>query len=154
MSIKAMKWAYGLFEVIDLPPAERSVLLALCWYHKDKSNECSPAQAVIAKMTGYRRQRVSEALRHLEGAGLIARSKSRKVGKFLSCDYRLFGSFKAAPMSGRGDKAKALTVSKKKDTVTMSGRGDTIRGTIKGKRLNQNVIDFPVIKNAAGGSDA
>ncbi|KRS17519.1 hypothetical protein XM52_13635 [Roseovarius indicus] len=135
-----MKWAYGLFEVLDIPPAERSVLLAICWWHKEKSDECAPAQAELAKMTGYRRQRVNEAISSLEGYGLIKREKTKRCGQYTSCSYRLFGSMKRPAMSGRGDTA----MSKKKDTAPMSGRGDTIRGNIKGDCDESfNVLEFP-----------
>lgn len=88
-----MKWAYGLFEVIDIPPAERAVLLALCWDHTDKGG-CYPSQERIALMTGYRRRHVNNLLKRLEGVGLIRRKKARTKGKYEKTSYALFGAAK------------------------------------------------------------
>lgn len=141
VSAKATNWAMGLFEFLDIPPAERAVLVYLCWYHNAKTDDCTPAQSQIAKITGYRRQRVSQAIGSLERMGLIRRAKERRVGKFDSCNYRLFGSFNGRSVSVRGDTVKRSTVYAAGDTVTVSGRGDTIRGNTN-RGGGEKIIDL------------
>lgn len=119
MSIRAMKWAYGLFDTISLPPAERSVLLALCWEHTEAGG-CYPSQARLSKLTGYRRQRVNAIVSNLSAMGLIQKEVSQN-GKFQAAKYALFGIMKVTnygrtPCPHGGTR----TVSKKKDTVKHS----------------------------------
>lgn len=101
MSIKAMKWAYGLFEIIDIPPAERAVLLALCWDHTEKDG-CYPSQDRVSLISGYRVRRVHDLLKSLETTGLISRNRVKVKGKWAHTSYRLFGSISRETTGGRG----------------------------------------------------
>ena len=109
MSVKAMRWAYGLFEVIDIPPAERAVLLALCWEHTDAGG-CFPSQERVALLSGYRRRRVQDSLAILESQGFIRRTVARKGGKFQQTTYRLFCAPKVKPCADGGARHRAQTV--------------------------------------------
>lgn len=134
MSVRAMKWAYGLFEVIDLPVPERSVLLALCWDHTDKDG-CFPSQARISTLSGYRERKVRDILKDLEARGLIKRRRVKVAGKFAHTAYSLFGATtgRRGPVDHRHKKA---------------GRdhrqtGADYRGTNTGDVAPANVIEFP-----------
>jgi len=91
VSIKAMKWAYSLFELVDMPPPERAVLLALCWEHTDKGG-CFPSQSRISLLSGYRERRVRDILASLESQGLIKRTRRSFGARGKPTVYRLFGT--------------------------------------------------------------
>lgn len=110
MSVSAMRWAYGVFEVIDIPPQERSVLLALCWDHTEKDG-CYPTQDRLSLLTGYRERKVRDLLASLETQGFIRRERVKVKGKFDHTAYQLFGTAKrgstgtGGPMDHRHKKA-------------------------------------------------
>ena len=150
MSIRATKWAFRLFENISLPPAERSVLLALCWDHTD-STGCFPSQRRIVLLTGYRERKVRDLLKSLEDSGLIERRVTRSKGKFQRTEYWLFGSYK-----GRKPGRNSATSHRHKNAdgdhrqTGAEYRGtDTTSGAADG-----NVATFPIQKigNPGGAS--
>lgn len=101
MSVKAMKWAYDLFEIIDIPPAERAVLLALCWDHTD-ANGCFPSQERISLLCGYRERKVRDLLNSLEAQGFIERRRVKTKGKYSHTSYQIFGRPRVASTGRRG----------------------------------------------------
>lgn len=144
MSLKALRWAYGLFEIIDLPPAERAVLLALCWEHTE-SGGCFPSQVRIALLSGYRRRRVNELLAVLEKAGFIRRETRRTTGKFQQTSYRLFCTPKVKPCAHGGTRHRVHGGAHGHRVHTGAQyRGIYIRGA--------SVVEFPVPepKNSGG----
>lgn len=70
MSYHAQVWARGL----ELPPAPKSVLLALA-FRADINQACLPSQGRIARDTGLSERTVRRHLRWLEAQGLITRKK-------------------------------------------------------------------------------
>ncbi len=136
-----MKWAYGLFDVIDIPPAERSVLLALCWDHTDAKG-CYPSQDRLALMTGYRRRHVNNLLKRLEEIGIIKRHKKRTKGKYEKTSYALFGAAKRRPHvhPNAHDEASGH--------VHPPAHGDHVHPNAqnRGNYNKGSVIDFPVQK--------
>lgn len=144
MSVKAMKWAYGLFEVIDIAPADRAVLLALCWEHTE-SGGCFPSQERISLLSGYRRRRVQDCLAALEAQGFIRRSVTRTGGKFQQTKYRLFCAPKVKPCAHGGARHRAHGGAHGHRAQTGAQyRGIYTKGT--------SVIEFPVPepKNSGG----
>lgn len=131
-----MKWAYGLFEIIDIPVADRAVLLALCWDHTE-SIGCYPSQDRISTLSGYRRRKIADCLNSLEGCGLIARETTRKGGKFQQTKYRLFGSAKVKPCADGGARHRV----RKKAHGDRVQTGAQYRGN---KDLDAEVLEFPV----------
>lgn len=146
MSIRAIRWAYGLFEVIDIPPAERSVLLALCWDHTD-TNGCYPSQDRIALLSGYRRRKVCDCLNSLEGMGFIKRQTARKGGKFQQTRYRLFGTCKIKPCADGGTRHRVH----KKAHGDRVQTGAQYRGTNNRGFDCEDVVEFPIQKNGTSG---
>jgi len=139
MSVRAMKWAYGLFEVIDIPPADRAVLLALCWSHTD-ADGCYPSQERLSVLSGYRRRKVCDCLNSLENSGLIKRKTRRTKGKFQKTEYRLFGSFRLKPCADGGARNRV----RKKAHGDRVQTGAQNRGNIyRGRCENSDVIEFP-----------
>jgi hypothetical protein len=107
MSIKAMKWAMNLFEVVNVPANDRCVLVALCWDHTDAGG-CYPSQERISILSGRSVRRVYDSLERLETSGVIKRKTTRKGGKFQQCSYQLFGTYAASP-SDKGDQRHRRT---------------------------------------------
>lgn len=139
MSVRALKWAATMFESVDVPPAERLVLLALCLDHTDAGG-CYPSQDRIAVMTGYRRRHVNTLLDRLEGTGLIQRKTRRTKGKFQKTDYFLFGSYRVRP-SAQGDAPNRVHAPAHGDRVRPSAQN---RGTYTGEDPGQEkVVSFP-----------
>ncbi len=101
MSARAMRWAFGLFEMVNVPPPERAVLLALAWDHTDSAG-CFPSQARLSLLSGYRERRVRDILANLERRGLITRRRVRQGGKHARTDYTLFGTGTPPATGGRG----------------------------------------------------
>lgn len=148
MSVKAMKWAYGLLEVVDVPPVERLILLALCWDHTD-ANGCYPSQDRIALLSGYRRRRVVDGLAKLEAMGLISRKTSRTKGKFQKTSYQLFGAPRVKPCADGGTRSRAH----KKAHGDRAQTGAQYRGTNTNRDGEcENVVDFPFQMIGNGGS--
>lgn len=147
MSMKALRWAFGLFEIIDIAPADRAVLLALCWDHTD-TNGCFPSQERISLLSGYRRRKIADCLNSLESAGFIRRNTKRKSGKFQQTSYQLFCTPKVSPCADGGARHR---VHKKAhgDRVQTGAqyRGNNTKGCEDG-----NVLEFPSQK--FGGSNA
>lgn len=129
-----MKWAYALFEIVEIAPANRSVLLALCWEHTD-SGGCYPSQDRLALLSGYRRRKVCDCLNELESFGLIKRTSTRRGGKFQKTTYKLFGSARAKPCA---DGSARHRVHKKAHGDRVQ-TGAQYRGT---KSLGSEVVDF------------
>lgn len=101
MSTRATRWAYDLFQMVDVPPPERAVLLALAWDHTDAVG-CFPSQARLALLSGYRERRVRDILASLERCGLIKRRRVRKGGKHARTEYTLFGTWTPPATGGWG----------------------------------------------------
>jgi len=144
VSIKAMKWAYGLFEVIDIPPAERAVLLALCWDHTEAKG-CYPSQERVSLLSGYRRQRVNEAVKKLDEWGLIKKRTTRSGGKFAQTSYTLFCNPKASPRPHGGTRHRV----QKKGHGHRAQTGGQYRGTNNRDR-DCEIIEFPNEKVGGG----
>lgn len=129
-----MKWAYGLFEVIDLPPQERAVLLALCWDHTEKDG-CFPSQERISLLSGYRERKVRDIVKSLESQGLIKRTRVKSKGKFTHTAYHLFGSF------GRGSTGRRGPLDHRHKKA---GRNHRQTGAdYRGNNNRGDVIEFP-----------
>ena len=144
MSVKAMRWAYSLFEIIDIPPSDRAVLLALCWDHTD-SGGCYPSQERISLLSGYRRRKVCDCLSNLEKYGLIARETSRKSGKFQQTKYRLFSTPKIKPCADGSARHR----------VRKKAHGDRVQTGAQYRGIynkGDSVIDFPAkdLKKSGG----
>lgn len=148
MSVRAMKWAYDVFDAIDLPPAERLVLLALCWDHTDNGG-CYPTQERIAKMSGYRRRKVVDCMSNLEGLGLITRKTQRSGGKFQKTEYTLFGVVKRPPCADGGTRHRAHKKAHG-EAPHRAQTGAQNRGTITIRdNSGFDVVEFPA-KTAGG----
>lgn len=144
MSVRAMKWAYGLLEVIDLDPPERLVLLALCWDHTDAGG-CYPTQDRIATLAGYRRRKVVDSLKALEAMGLIKRKNVRSKGKFAKTTYTLFGTPKVKPCADGGTRHRAH----KKAHGDRAQTGAQYRGYIKGNPEDGKIVTLTAQKRGA-----
>lgn len=129
-----MKWAYGLFEVIDIPPAERAVLLSLCWDHTEKDG-CFPSQERISLLSGYRERKVRDLLKSLEDQGFIKRNRVKSKGKYAHTVYQLFGSARRGSTGRRGP----MDHRHKKAGRNHRQTGADYRGNI----YNTDVIEFP-----------
>lgn len=148
MSIKAIRWAYGLFEVVDIPPQERSVLVALCYHHHDKTGECYPSYDTLALLSGYRRRRVIEAVKNLKEWGLIRTQKRRVGGHQGSNQFLLFGAMKRAARVQTG----APSQSAQKSTLPRVQTGAPDRGNIYTSDFaSGDVVVFPSQKIGNGG---
>jgi hypothetical protein len=75
MSNDVLNWAWGL----ELPPAEKLVLIALADRADNKGGSCFPGQADISKRTGQHRSTVSKCVRSLEKKGVLVITQ-RPVG--------------------------------------------------------------------------
>ena len=71
----------------QLPPLEKSVLLALANYARDDGTSCRPAQATLAIWTGRSPVRIKLAVRALKQRGLIA--VTRPHAPHRPSEYRL-----------------------------------------------------------------
>ncbi len=71
MGNKAISWAYTL----ELPPSPKSVLIALADQASDATNTCFPGQQRLVTMTGLSLKTVERAIRYLEAAGLVERTR-------------------------------------------------------------------------------
>lgn len=148
MSIKAIRWAYSLFEVIDIPPQERAVLVVLCYHHHDKTGECYPSYDTIALLSGYRRRRVIEAVKNLKEWGLIRTQKRRVKGHQGSNQFLLFGAMKRGTRVQTG----APSQSAQKSTLARVQTGAPDRGNIYTSDFEgADVVDFPIQKIGNGG---
>ncbi|MCD8566598.1 MAG: helix-turn-helix domain-containing protein [Alphaproteobacteria bacterium] len=86
MSIKLIDQAFKL----DLKPGPKSVLVALCDCHNEKTGRCDPSQGHIARKTGYCRRTINAHLERLETAGMIRRHKTiREDGGNGKCAYEI-----------------------------------------------------------------
>lgn len=149
MSIKAIRWAYSLFEVIDIPPQERSVLLALCYHHHDKTGECYPSYDTLARLSGYRRRRVIDAVRSLKEWGLIRVEKRRVRGHQGSNQFLLFGSMKRGTRVQKGAPSQGA----QKGTLARVQTGAPDRGNIYTTAGDgAEVVDFPSQRFGSGGA--
>jgi DNA-binding transcriptional regulator YhcF (GntR family) len=83
MGFKTSEWAWG----VELPPVQKSVLVALAHRADDNTRECFPGQGNLAEMTGLSRVTISRAVGALEKLGVIARHKRRKNGYRTSDRY-------------------------------------------------------------------
>lgn len=79
MSIRAVIWARDVCARIDVPPAERLLLIAIATYHHDKTGDCFPSYETLAEATGWKKRAVILMANRLEENGLIIRQK-RRVG--------------------------------------------------------------------------
>ena len=107
MSVRAIKWAYSVLPLLDLPPTERCVLLVLAYRHHDRTGACFPGMKTIAEDCGVGERRARQAVRLLAAWGVI---KVRRGGTTLgnaSNRYTLFGKPKRPKES-----SKRLPVSK------------------------------------------
>ncbi|GAA2171123.1 hypothetical protein GCM10009846_03870 [Agrococcus versicolor] len=87
MSVKLYGWAWD--QVALISPAAHHVLLALAEF-ADKHGLCFPSQATLAAKTGRGERTVRRALHELEEAGLIKRSRRRRMdGSRTSDEFRL-----------------------------------------------------------------
>lgn len=136
-----MKWAYSLFEVVSIPPAQRSVLLALCWDHTDAGG-CYPTQARIATLSGYRERKVRDLLKDLEDCGLIVRETRRTRGKFQKTDYALFGVYHRQTGAGGGDASHRHHCAGGDHRQTGAGN--------RGYNTTGQIVSFPASKIAGG----
>lgn len=142
MSVRAMKWAYGLFEIIDLPPAERAVLLALCWEHTD-SGGCFPSQQRISLLTGHPERKVRTVLKSLEDQGLVGRKLVRGRGKLTHTQYRLFGSFRPAASHRSKSSVRPCNYYRSKPPILDRRTGADYRGNIyTGGFEDNSVVEF------------
>ena len=71
----------------QLPPLEKSVLLALANYAREDGTSCRPAQATLAMWTGRSPARIKLAVRTLKRRGLIA--VTRRHAPHQPAEYRL-----------------------------------------------------------------
>ena len=133
-----MRWAYSLFEVVDIPPAERAVLLALCWDHTDAGG-CLPSQERISILCGYRERKVRDLLKSLESCGLISRKRVKAKGKYAHTTYRLFGTASRSSTGRRGP----TDYRHKKAGRNHRQTGADYRGTISNRDQRSDVIELP-----------
>lgn len=90
MGHKDIEWAYTL----DLPSAQKAVVLALAHCRNAKTGKCFPSQKELCNMTGLSEATVRRSLGALETTGAIGREKKFKSGYrtndnyFLNTDYR------------------------------------------------------------------
>ena len=91
MSIRAVLWARDVSARINVPPAERLLLLAIATYHHDKTGECFPSYETLAEATGWKKRAVIMMANRLEENGLIIRQKRRVSGHQGSNHIVLFG---------------------------------------------------------------
>ena len=159
MSIRAINWAVGVFEVIDIPSPERLILLLICRHHQDKTGECYPSYDTLAQQSGYNRRTVIRHVKSLKSSGLIAVKKRRSKGHQESNQFVLFGSFKSHNQS---DTRVTLKTKNQSDSgVTLKGRfqSDTRvtqtrvtpvspdrKDSTKGDFEEGDVLDFPIQK--------
>jgi hypothetical protein len=151
MSIEATNWAYRTFKIVDLPTADRFVLLFLCYSHNKKTNACFPAIDTISDATGLSRTRVKYAIRTLTNIEIIKTVARIPKGRQTSNQYVLFGKpkLKIDPTSGghlnpprRGSRPDPL----KSREVT------PIRKVLIdiGSSSCGNIVKFPVQKSDGG----
>lgn len=91
MSIRATLWARDISARIDVPPAERLLLLVLATYHHDRTGECFPSYETLAEKTGWKKRAVILMVGRLEANGLVIRQKRRVGGHQGSNNFVLFG---------------------------------------------------------------
>jgi|GEM_PF-1792007 DNA-binding transcriptional MocR family regulator len=151
MSIEATNWAYRTFKIVDLPTADRIVLLVLCHSHNKKDNKCFPSHDTIAEATGLSRTRVKYAIRTLSALNLISVERRMPNGRQSSNQYVLFGKLKvkidvasgghlSPPHRGaRPDPLKSREVTPIRKVLIDIGRSSC-----------GNIVKFPVQKSDGG----
>lgn len=82
MGFHDVEWAYS----IDRPLAETAVLAALCHRTDDDTHETFVGQQAIASMIGSSPEKVLRALRSLEAAGVISRTRRHSAGGYRTSD--------------------------------------------------------------------
>lgn len=82
MGFHDAEWAYS----IDRPLAETAVLAALCHRTDDATHETFVGQQKIAQMIGSSAEKVHRALKALEVAGVISRSRRNGPGGYRTSD--------------------------------------------------------------------
>jgi hypothetical protein len=82
MGFHDVDWAYG----IDRPLAETAVLAALCHRTDDATHETFVGQQVIAEMIGSSPEKVLRALKALELAGVISRTRRNGPAGYRTSD--------------------------------------------------------------------
>lgn len=91
MSIRAILWARDVSARINVPPAERILLIVIATYHHDKTGDCFPSYDTLAENTGWKKRAVIQMAGRLESNGLIVRQKRRVNGHQASNHFVLFG---------------------------------------------------------------
>ena len=102
MSVEAMNWTERVFKVLDMPSADRLVLVALCQRHNKKTGACYPSVDWICKYTGLCERRVRASIRNLKKWGVISTKVRVQNGRQTSNQYFLFGVPKVSPEVDRG----------------------------------------------------
>ena len=136
MSVRAMVWARDIAARIDVPPAERLLLLVIATYHHDKTGECFPSYDTLAENTGWKRRAVILMTGRLEANGLLFRQQRRVGGHQGSNNFVLFGR-------PAGNKWQASRVHKK--APCESARGCTL------PRVHGDAPDREVITTKGAG---
>jgi Helix-turn-helix domain len=70
---------------LDIPSAEKLVLLAMADYARDDGTGCYPAIATLAKKTSLSRRGTQKLIRRLQGAGFVA--DTGKISKLGTIEY-------------------------------------------------------------------
>lgn len=94
MSIRALNWVMYATRDRDVPSGVFTCLMVLAWHHHDKTNECFPAYATIAKEMHVTRRQAINCVKKAEELGLIDVFVRRVNGRQGSNGFRLFGKFK------------------------------------------------------------
>jgi|GEM_PF-3730617 len=82
MGFKDVDWAYGL----DLPMAQKVVLVAICHRADDKTHTTIVGQKTLAAMLGGSVAKVGRAVKELEAVGVISRESRHGVGGYRTSD--------------------------------------------------------------------
>jgi hypothetical protein len=96
---------------LDIPSAEKLVLLAMADYARDDGTGCYPAIATLAKKTSLSRRGIQKLIRRLQCAGFVA--DTGKISKLGTIEYTVTleggGEQGSLPFSAQGANARTKT---------------------------------------------
>jgi hypothetical protein len=101
---------FGLAWELELPHAEKFVLLALADHADHDGNNVFPSIALVAWKTEYSERQVQRVMKKLEARGLLVREQDGGLGPRSTTRYRInldVGKFRERP--NKGDKMSPLT---------------------------------------------